>query len=157
MSSPRYLLVDGHSVIHAWPELRALHRRQPRQAREELVRKLRYFHDVGNWNVTIVFDGKSGPTAEPRRPGDLVVAYSRGDQTADSVIEALVAAQPAQASAGQAARANVTVVTADEAERVTVEALGSYCVSPEWLRLEMESAQADFDETFRQAKRREKW
>ena len=149
MSSPRYLLVDGHSVIHAWPELRAVHRRQPRQAREELVRKLRYFHDVGNWNVTIVFDGKSGPGTEPRRPGDLVVAYSRGDQTADSVIEALVAAQTA--------RANVTVVTADGAERVTVEALGSYCVSPDWLRLEMESAQADFDETFRQAKRREKW
>jgi len=151
MSSPRYLLVDGHSVIHAWPELRAVHRRQPRQAREELVRKLRYFHDVGGWNVTIVFDGKSGPVAEPRRPGDLVVAYSRADQTADSVIEGLVAA------VAQAARANVTVVTADEAERVTVEALGGYCVSPEWLQLEMRSAQADFDETFRQAKRREKW
>ena len=149
MSSPRYLLVDGHSVIHAWPELRAVHRRQPRQAREDLVRRLRHFHDVGGFSVTIVFDGKSGPGPDARRPGDLVVAYSRGEQTADSVIEGLVAAQTA--------REHVTVVTADEAERVTVEALGSYCVSPEWLRAEMESAQIDFDETFRQAKRREKW
>ncbi len=94
----------------------------------------------------MVFDGKSGPE-EARRAGDLGVLYSRRDQTADSVIEGMVAALKGEAR-------NATVVTADGAERVTVEALGGYCVSPEWLELEMQAAAADFEEMFRQSRRR---
>ncbi len=147
--TPRYLVIDGHSVLFSWPDLRALHQRQPRQAREELVRRLERLHDAGRWDVTLVFDGKAG-AAPARRPGDMVVAYSRRDQTADSVIEALVASQK------EKDRAAVTVVTADGAEKTTVEALGAFCASPEWLRLEMESVSADFEETFAQFRRRAK-
>jgi hypothetical protein len=143
--TPRPLFVDGHSVIHAWPDLRALHPRQPRQAREELARRLRRFHDVGNWDVTLVFDGKAG-AGEASRPGDLRVLYSKRDQTADSVIEALVAALPD--------RSLCAVITADGAERTTVEALGSYCYSPEWLELEMRSADAEFEEDYRRSRKR---
>ncbi len=143
--TPRYLVIDGHSVLFSWPELRGLHQRQPRQAREELIRRLEKFHDAGSWELTLVFDGKAG-TAPVRRPGDMVVAYSKRDQTADAVIEALVASQKD--------RSTVTVVTADEAEKTTVEALGGFCVSPEWLKLEMESVLADFGETLSQVRRR---
>jgi hypothetical protein len=142
--TPRYLVIDGHSVLFAWPELRGLHQRQPRQAREELIRRLEKFHDAGSWELTLVFDGKAGGTPV-RRPGDMVVAYSQRDQTADSVIEALVAAQKD--------RSTITVVTADEAERTTVEALGAFCVSPGWLLLEMESVLADFGETLARIRR----
>jgi predicted RNA-binding protein with PIN domain len=142
--SPRFLIVDGHSVIYAWPELRTLHQGRPREARETLIRRLERFHDVGTWEVTVIFDGRSG-TPPPRRPGDMVVAYSRKDQTADSVIEGMVAGHPN--------RQAITVVTADHAERTTVEALGGFCASPEWLRLEMAAAQVDFEEDFRQFRR----
>jgi predicted RNA-binding protein with PIN domain len=145
--TPRYLVIDGHSVLFSWPDLRALHQRQPRQAREDLTRRLERLHDTGRWEVTLVFDGKAG-AAPSRRPGDMVVAYSRRDQTADSVIEGLVASQKD--------RSTVTVVTADGAEKTTVEALGAFCASPDWLRLEMESVQADFEETFAQFRRRAK-
>jgi uncharacterized protein len=34
----RYLIVDGHSVIFAWPELRKLHARRSSLAREALIK-----------------------------------------------------------------------------------------------------------------------
>jgi len=144
---PRYLLIDGHSVLHSWPDLLALHRRQPRNAREELVRRMRHLHDMGTWEVTIVFDGKAG-TPEPKRPGDIAVLYSRAGQTADSVIEALVARQKPKD------REAITVITADGGERTTVESLGAYCMSPDWLEAEMRAVAADFEEEFRQARKR---
>ena len=33
--APRYLLVDGHSVLYAWPSLRAIHSNKPFAARQE--------------------------------------------------------------------------------------------------------------------------
>ena len=146
---PRYLLVDGHSVIFSWPELRAVHgNRQGRaQARETLIKELRQLHDMGSWEITVVFDGQSGTgpqVPDARHPGDLVVAYSRKDQTADSIIEALVASQKD--------RESVTVITADEAERAAVEGLGAFCLSPDWLRGEMKSVRNDFNEDLRRRK-----
>jgi len=144
---PRFLVVDGHSVIHAWADLLALHRRRPVDAREELVRRLRRLHDMGSWEVTVVFDGKQG-APEKKAPGDLVVAYSRAGQTADAVIEALVAAQKPKV------REAITVITADGGEKATVEGLGAYCLSPDWLEAEIRAVAADFEEEFRQARKR---
>jgi len=97
--------------------------------------------------VTVVFDGKAG-TPEPKRPGDIVVAYSKAGQTADSVIEALVASQK------EKDRSEITVITADGGEKTTVESLGAYCLSPEWLEAEMRHVAENFEEEFRQAKKR---
>ena len=38
--SQQFLIVDGHSVIFAWPELRALHKRRTASAREQLIKIL---------------------------------------------------------------------------------------------------------------------
>ncbi|SDU07518.1 hypothetical protein SAMN05444156_1814 [Verrucomicrobium sp. GAS474] len=143
----RYLLIDGHSVIHCWPDLLALHRRQPRNAREELIRRMRNLHDMGTYDVTIIFDGKQG-TPEPKRPGDINVGYSRAGQTADAVIEAIVAKQKPEH------RSAITVITADGGERTTVESLGAYCMSPDWLEAEMRAVSADFEEEFKRARKR---
>ena len=147
---PHYLVVDGHSVIFALADLLSLHRRRPVDAREELVRRLRRLHDMGSWEVTVVFDGQSGRQgpAEKKTSGDLVVAYSKAGQTADSVIEALVAGQTAKV------REAITVITADGGERATVEGLGAYCLSPDWLEAEIRSVAADFEEEFRRARKR---
>ena len=52
----RYLVVDGHSVIFAWPELRKLHGRRSSLARDVLIRQLRAYQDWTGVHVVVVFD-----------------------------------------------------------------------------------------------------
>jgi predicted RNA-binding protein with PIN domain len=148
MPEKKYLLVDGHSVIYQWPELRALHARQPNQGREVLVQLLRGLHDTSDWLVTLVFDGKAGP-ATPAEPGRMALIYSQEGQTADSIIERLVgqAAEPSQ----------VCVVTADGAERLTVESLGALALSPDWLQDELNRVHSDWQTTLGQVHKKAKW
>ena len=90
--STRYLVIDGHSVIFAWPDLRKLHDENRAAARKALIDRLQHLHDTTAWRVTVVLDGKLG-TALPsgdRKPTDMVVSYATADQTADSIIERLV-------------------------------------------------------------------
>src|SRR5215475_7976654 len=56
-SRARYLIVDGHSVIFAWPELRKLHARRSSLAREALIKQLRDYQDWTGVRVVVVFDG----------------------------------------------------------------------------------------------------
>jgi len=145
---PRYLLVDGHSVIFSWPELRTLHQRDRAQARLFLQKQLQNLHDTSDWLITLVFDGTLG--AQPQRgPKDMVVLYGSSHQTADSIIERLV---------GQVANPGwVSVVTADEAERQTVEAMGALTASPEWLRSELEVQNKNWQNTMRNIGKRAQW
>jgi uncharacterized protein len=53
----RYLIVDGHSVIFAWPDLRALHARRTGAARDELVRQLTAYPDRADFWRNHDFDG----------------------------------------------------------------------------------------------------
>ncbi|PYL65495.1 MAG: hypothetical protein DMF25_03350 [Verrucomicrobia bacterium] len=122
----RYLIVDGHSIVFAWPDLRKLHERRPSLARDALIKQLRDYQDWGSVSVVIVFDGK-GPTVTAQSdPADVQVFYSRRGQTADTIIERL---------AGKyAARFDLIVATSDFMVRETASACGAECVSPETLR-----------------------
>lgn len=136
--APRYLLVDGHSVLHAWPELRKLHSQKPSFAREELIRQLTRLHDAGKWTVTVVFDGQRGGKEE--RPHDsMAVLYASAGQTADSIIERIV-----QVHSG---RGEIGVVTADHAEMTAVESFGAFGFSPEWLQNELQATDQEIRET----------
>ena len=136
--APRYLLVDGHSVLHAWPELRQLHSRQPSSAREKLIRQLSQLHDCGKWKVTLVFDGQRGGKEE--RPRDsMAVLYASAGQTADSIIERIV-----QVHSG---RGEIGVVTADHAEMTAIESLGAFGFSPEWLQNEIQATDLEMKDT----------
>ena len=137
-AAPRYLLIDGHSIIHSWPELRSLHTRQPGQARRELIRQMSDLHDSGRWRVTLVFDGRAGGKEETPKDS-LAVLYAPVDQTADSIIEKIV-----QAHAG---RGEIGVVTADHAEITAVESFGAFGFSPEWLQNELQATDQEFMET----------
>jgi len=137
--SARYLVVDGHSVIFAWPDLRALHDRNRAAARKALADQLQRLHDATPWRVTLVLDGKLGSaiSTRPARQTDMVISYATADQTADSIIERLVAAS---GLAGE-----ILVITADEAEKLTVESLGALTASPSWLRETLEREGASFN------------
>jgi predicted RNA-binding protein with PIN domain len=137
-AAPRYLIVDGHSVIHAWDDLRALHERDPRGARRELERRLTTLHDTSEERIVLVFDGRGRSTKSDReRPVDIQVIYSARGATADAVIEKLVSTH--------APRFDLTVVTADEAERTIVSGLGAWVMSPAWLRERIESSRKELD------------
>ena len=149
--SAHYLVVDGHSVIFAWPDLRKLHDQNRAAARKALADRLQHLHDTSAWRITLVLDGKLG-TAVPinkRKPTDMVISYATADQTADSIIERLVAAS--------GVAAEIVVVTADEAEKLTVESLGAATTSPSWLRREIEMEDASFAGEVERVHRSARW
>jgi predicted RNA-binding protein with PIN domain len=143
-----YLVVDGHSVIFQRADLRTLHARNTRQARLQLETELGRLHDTGSWLVTLVFDGRQG-SRDRATPGTMVVIYSQEGQTADSIIERLVASAPDPTQ--------VHVVTADHAEALTVEAHGAMVHSPLWLDGLLRETESDFQQTLARVRKRAKW
>jgi predicted RNA-binding protein with PIN domain len=122
----RYLIVDGHSVIFAWPELRKLQARRSSLAREGLIKRLRDYQDWTGVRVVVVFDGKGRKIEATSEPADVQVFYSRTGQTADAIIERL--------ASKYAKRFELMVATSDSMEGETVEACGAEWISPEALR-----------------------
>lgn len=101
----RVLIVDGHSVIFAWPEIRALHARRTALARNALVKALTEYQDNSDVHVVAVFDGKGPRASETTEPGGIQIFYSGANQTADNIIERLVAKY--------SQRHDITVATSD--------------------------------------------
>jgi uncharacterized protein len=122
----RYLIVDGHSVIFAWSELRKLQSQRSSLAREVLVKRLRDYQDWTGVRVVVVFDGQGIKIETTSDPGDVQVFYSRTGQTADAIIERL--------ASKYAKRFELVVATSDSMEGETVEACGAEWISPEALR-----------------------
>lgn len=128
----RYLIVDGHSIIFAWPGLRKLHTRRSSLAREALIKQLRNYQDWTGVHVVVVFDGKGRKTSATYEPGDVQIFYSRSGQSADAIIERL--------ASKYAKRFELTVATSDSMEAETVLACGAEWISPEGLRDLLSSA-----------------
>jgi len=122
----RYLIVDGHSIIFTWPELRKLHARRSSLAREALMKQLRDYQDWTGVSVVVVFDGKGRKTSATSEADDVQIFYSRSGQSADTIIERL--------ASKYAKRFELTVATSDSMEAETVLACGAEWISPEGLR-----------------------
>jgi len=122
----RYLIVDGHSVIFGWPELRKLQARRGSLAREALIKRLRDYQDWTGVRVVVVFDGKGRKIEATSDPADVQVFYSRTGQTADAIVERL--------ASKYAKRFELMVATSDFLEAETVQACGAEWISPEGLR-----------------------
>lgn len=138
MTANKHLLVDGSNLMHAWPDTRALARRDRDAARALLVRRIATLHDAEGWRVTIVFDGRGDALQIEAVAGatDFACIYTPAGTTADDVIEQLVARSP---SPGEC-----LVSTADQAERHTIEAAGAAWCSPVEL-----ASRIDFQDTRR--------
>jgi uncharacterized protein len=131
-----FLIVDGHSIIFAWPELLALQRRGGAAAREDLIKILTEYQDLSGVNVVVVFDGKGERINEVSEPGGIQIFYSNAGRTADEIVERLVAKY--------GHKHTITVATADLLEQQTVISFGAQCVGSEGLRRRIEDARADF-------------
>ena len=129
-----YLLVDGHSVIFAWPDLRELHDRRSSLARDELVKRLRHFQDWTGTRVVVVFDGKGPRTSAVADEGEIQIFYSRAGQSADAVVERL--------ASKYAGEFRMVVATDDYLERETVSACGADAISCAGLRELLDEAKS---------------
>jgi uncharacterized protein len=125
-SRARYLIVDGHSVIFAWPDLRKVHARRSSVAREALLKQLRDYQDWTGVHVVVVFDGKGKKVDAISDPAEVQVFYSRSGQSADAIIERL--------ASKYANRFEIIVATSDSMEAETVRACGAESISPDGLR-----------------------
>jgi len=140
------LIVDGHSVIFQWPELRGMHDRKGFAARENLVRQLTRYQDTSGVTVAVVFDGKGTHASKDTDIETIQVFYSKTGQTADSIIERLVAKY--------GSTHHVVVATDDFLERQTVEAFGGLWMSTVQLRAELNRADGDLGDQISRLNRR---
>ena len=131
---PQYLIVDGHSVIFAWPELRELHQRRTSLARDALVRRLRDYQDWTGIHVVVGFDGKGTAVDASSDPGEVQIFYSRAGQSADAIVERLASKYGSQFQ--------LLVATSDYLEQETAAACGAECISAEGLRGLLDSARS---------------
>ena len=122
----QYLIVDGHSIIFAWPTLRQLHARRASLAREALIKELRHYQDWTGVRVAVVFDGTGQRVTALSEPHDVQIFYARRNQSADAIIERL--------ASKYASRFEMTVATSDSLVMETVNASGAACISPDALR-----------------------
>ncbi len=136
-SPPRFLIVDGHSIIHAWDDLRKLHLRAASRylAREELLKRMRLLQDMTTQRVVVVFDGAQSQLTDEREANGIQVFYADIGQTADSVIERL--------AAKYARKFELRVCTADRMIWETVRAFEAHWISPDDLRHELDRAEAE--------------
>ncbi|HSI63464.1 MAG TPA: NYN domain-containing protein [Candidatus Saccharimonadia bacterium] len=133
----KFLILDGHSVIYAWEDLRKLHLRAEKRylAREELLKRMRTLQDMRGERVVVVFDGIGSKISESREKDDVQVFYADASHTADAVIE--------QLAAKYAGIHAIRVCTADRMIWEGVRASGADWISPDSLRMEVEQAEGE--------------
>jgi predicted RNA-binding protein with PIN domain len=142
----RFLIVDGHSIIFAWPELRSLHDHRTGTAREKLIRVLTEYQDISGVHVVLVFDGKGATVSEVSEPGGIQVFYSDLSRTADDIIERLCAKY-----AGIHA---ITVATSDLLEQQTAITFGAECTGADGLRRLVDAARSEFASELKRRRKR---
>lgn len=131
----RFLLVDAHSVIFAWPELRALHSRHAETAREQLIARLTGYQDATGIRVVIAFDGQGKKNTSEKRPSGVQVFFSASKKTADDILERLVAKYSGEH--------DMTVASNDRMVAQTVITFGGTAISVESLRDDLERVDED--------------
>lgn len=142
----RYLIVDGHSMIFAHPELLQLHQKRMELGREELVKMLTRYQDATGDRVVVVFDGKGKRMSSEQTT--IQVMYSKSDQTADQIIERLVVKYGKQH--------DLTVATNDNMEQQTVITFGGMWMSSEMLFNRIEEADKQVHDFMKQRSRKAK-
>jgi len=143
----KYLIIDGHSIIHAWEDLRKMHLRGALRymAREELLKRMRTLQDMTGERVVVVFDGQGAKTTDEREEGGVQIFYADAGHTADSVIERL--------AAKYAEQFRLRVCTADRMIWESVRASGAQWISPDTLKDDLERAETDMRGRIKKSKK----
>ena len=118
----KVLIIDGHSAIFSTPQLAQAHSLDASRTRQELIRELTHFQDISDYHVVLVFDGKGERLDRVMRQDlDILVMYTRANQSADAVIERIVAQQ--------AQKFDVVVASNDRLVLDTISVSGAFPMS----------------------------
>ncbi len=92
----RLVLVDGYNLIKNDPALSASEARSLESGRRALISRLLTSFDQHANDIIVVFDGSASPLPAPasERHGSVRVLFTRGGETADTLIKRLLAAEP---------------------------------------------------------------
>ena len=146
-----HYLVDGYSLIHAWPPLRQAMGKRLAHARDLLAKELQQYQDQSEDQVSVFFDGRSG--TRPRGQGSgirgknkkrreskkaLEIVFSSEDQSADTLIEQRIGASRSPSQ--------FVAVTGDFGIQNTVHALGASSISPDMFLEIIRMARKEFAE-----------
>ncbi len=142
----RVMIVDGHSIIFACEDLRTMHTRNSGSARDTLASRLARFQDASDFKVVLVFDGRGVRVSQEKMPEGIQTFYSKTGQTADEVVERLVA--------NYADVHEITVATNDNLERQTVISFGAFCIDADQLLQRMEDSERLLQREIQQINRR---
>ena len=128
-----YLIIDGHSIIFTWKDLRILHDHSQLAAREKLIHRMTGYQDCTCERVIIVFDGKGTKTESHCEQDVIQVFFSKKGVSADQIIERLV---------GKYGRKKkITIASRDKAVLDTCSSFGALAISPNSLREFLENAE----------------
>ncbi len=132
-----YLLVDGYNILFAWPELKELAREDLEEARKRLMDILSNYCGFSHREVVLIFDGYrvKGSRGERFLYHNLLVIYTKENETADAYIEALAL------SIGRNER--VYVATSDNLVRLSAFRSGILRVSALELQAQVESCKKE--------------
>ncbi len=87
-----YLFIDGYNILFAWDELKTLAREDLETARQKLMDILSNYAGYKNRDVVLVFDGYrvKGSRGHRELYHNLLVVYTKENETCDMYIEALI-------------------------------------------------------------------
>ena len=138
----QYLLVDGYNVIFAWKELDELAKHNLDAARSKLMDILCNYQGYHKKEVILVFDAYKvkGNPGEVQEYHNIHVVYTKEAQTADSYIE--------KATHELAKKHDVTVVTSDGFEQLSIMGQGARRVSSREFELQIKEMEQEIRESW---------
>ncbi len=119
--APRHLIVDGYCLLHRDPDMARDLPRRLIPARQQLLRLVEQAFPLLADRATVVFDSRARRPPDPDLNLAIEVRYAAANETADTVIEQMVAS-------AQRPR-EIMVVTSDHLEAQTVSAAGAEVMS----------------------------
>ena len=146
-----YLFVDGYNVIFAWEDLKALAREDLEKARERLMDTLSSYAAFKRREVVLIFDGYrvKGNRGHRFLHHNLLVVYTKENETCDAYIEALMKA------VGRHDR--VWVATSDALIQLSVFRTGVLRLSARELQLEVQEARGQMEEYLKKLDKARLW
>lgn len=128
------LFVDGYNIIGAWQEMAKLRDVDLESARRKLIDEMIEYQAVSHYRIVLVFDGHlvKNNTGSKEVYSNIEVIYTKEGETADTMIERLVAHLP---------RYHRTyVATSDRLEQEFILTKGALRISARELRLWLKEA-----------------
>ena len=132
-------LVDGYTMIGAWPEFRGL--TDISQSRELLISMLADFAGFTGDELMLVFDGYKGdkPKTSVERVAGIDVIFTKRSETADRFIERTV--DERMANLPRFSRQAIRVATSDGMEQIIILGHGALRVSARMFHEEVQNVE----------------